>query len=196
MHDEQINFCQETKKKFPHFFKNKRVLDVGSLNVNGTNERYFDNCEYIGIDVAPGPNVDVVTLGHLYDPDELFDTIISSECFEHDMYYEKTFQNIIKILKPGGLFLFTCAAPGRDEHGTARTRPEDSPLTSTVLSQFPYFEKWSNYYRNISKKDLNKALDLKKIFSKYYVDEHHEILIDPVRQINDLYFWGIKKHKK
>lgn len=188
MHEEQVDFCKSIKNRFPEFFKNKRVLDVGSLSVNGDNRYLFYNCEYIGVDVAPGKNVDVVTPGHLYDaPDGSFDFVISTECFEHDMFYKQTMKNIIRLLKSGGMFMFTCAAPGREEHGTARTRPEDSPLTSSIN------EEWSNYYHNVSEKDLEEALDLQEIFSDYFVDEHHEIKLAPTRYINDLYFWGIKK---
>jgi len=188
MHDEQINFCKFIKKKFPDYFVNKKVVDIGSLDVNGNNRYLFSGGSYIGIDVAPGKNVDIVTPGHLYGADdESFDVIISTECFEHDMYYKKTLQNIVRLLKSGGMFLFTCAAPGREEHGTQRTRPEDSPLTSTIN------EEWSNYYHNVSEKDLKRALDLDDMFEKYSVDEHHEIKLTPTRYINDLYFWGIKK---
>ena len=60
----------------------------------------------MGLDVGEGPNVDVVTPGHLYDgEDESFDVIISTEVFEHDMFYEKTINNIIRMLKPNGIFI-------------------------------------------------------------------------------------------
>jgi len=190
MHEEQMDFCWKIKKKFPNHFRNKKVLDVGSLDVNGTNERFFQNCNYIGLDIAKGPNVDVVSLGHLYDaPDESFETIISTECFEHDMYYKETWKNIIRLLKPGGMFLFTCAAPGRFEHGTARTRPEDSPLTAKAN------EEWSNYYHNITGKELEDTIDLAEVFQNYDIEEYHKILVGPFRTLHDLYFWGIKKDK-
>jgi cyclopropane fatty-acyl-phospholipid synthase-like methyltransferase len=50
-----------------------------------------------------------------------FDTIISSECFEHDPEYKESFIKIYNMLKPDGLFCFTCASTGRNEHGTRRT---------------------------------------------------------------------------
>lgn len=188
MHEEQVGFCKSVKNKLPQYFENKKVLDVGSLDVNGNNRYLFSNCSYIGVDVGAGKNVDVVTPGHLYDaPDESFDVVVSTECFEHDMYYQETWKNIIRMLKSGGLFLFTCAAPGRDEHGTQRTRPQDSPLTSAIN------QEWANYYRNISEKDFRDVFDLNSVFSSYEIDEHHEIKINPIRSINDLYFWGIKK---
>jgi len=188
MHDEQMDFCRKVKAKFPEQFTNKKVLDVGSLDVNGNNRYLFTNSEYTGLDVGAGKNVDIVTPGHLYDvPEGTYDFVISTECFEHDMYFRETIKNIIRMLAPGGMFLFTCAAPGRDEHGTQRTRPQDSPLTSVIS------EEWSNYYHNVSEQDLRNVVDLKSTFSKYDVDEHHEIKGNPFRSINDLYFWGIKQ---
>ena len=87
-HKEQINYVNKVKNKFPEYFKNKKVLDIGSLDVNGNNRFLFDNCNYIGLDVGDGNNVDVVCPGHKYDaPSEFFDVIISTEVFEHDLYY-------------------------------------------------------------------------------------------------------------
>lgn len=186
-HIEQIDFCKSVKQKFPQYFKNKKVLDVGSLDVNGTNRYLFENCEYTGIDVGPGKNVDVVMPIHLYKCDFQYDFIVSTECFEHDMYFKESFKNILSLLKSGGMFMFTCAAPGREEHGTRKTTPENSPLT-TVHSE----ENWNEYYHNISEQDLREYLDLNE-FSNYFIDEHHEMKVLPVRFINDLYFWGIKK---
>ena len=40
------------------------VLDIGSLDVNGNNRCHFiEPREYVGVDVGPGANVDVVSLG-------------------------------------------------------------------------------------------------------------------------------------
>jgi len=187
-HEEQIWYCESIRDKFPGNFKNKIVLDVGSLDINGNNKYLFTNCDYIGLDVGPGPNVDIVSPCHLYEKeDETFDTIISTNCFEHDMHWRESFKKIVKLLKPNGMFLFSCAAPGMIEHGTFRTTPENSPLTTQIG------EEWGNYYRNISEKDLREVLNLEEIFQKYMVDEHHEIQLNPLRSLNDLYFFGIKK---
>ena len=90
-HTEQRNFCKSVKAKYPDFFKNKKVLDIGSLDINGSNRDLFENCDYIGLDVGEGKNVDIISIGHLFNgPDNHFDTIISTEVFEHDMFYEET----------------------------------------------------------------------------------------------------------
>ena len=59
---------------------------------------------YIGVDLKPGKNVDIVSKGHeLNFPDESFDLIISTECFEHDHYYKKTLPNILRMINRDNL---------------------------------------------------------------------------------------------
>lgn len=179
-HKEQTDYCQKIKNKFPHFFKNKKVLDVGSLDINGCNRSLFEESEYTGLDIGEGKNVDVVCIGHEFNaPDNTYDTIISTECFEHDMYYDKTIKNIIRMLKPDGLFLFTCATTGRVEHGTQKSETGSAPLLQN-------YDNWSNYYKNLTQEDIEKILDLKEIFSEF------EFQVNTVSC--DLYFYGIK-HK-
>lgn len=187
MHKEQQDYCLSVKKKYPDYFKDKKVLDIGSLDINGNNRYLFSNCEYTGLDVGEGKNVDIVMPGHKYDaPNESYDFIISTECFEHDMYWEKTIQNAIRLLKSGGMFLFSCAAPGRAEHGTRKTSPHNSPLTQVD-------EEWSDYYKNLGEKHIRDKFNLDEIFVDYEIKERHEIRIPWSYNINDLYFYGIKK---
>ena len=176
-HPQQQYFCEKVKLQHPQFFSNKKVLDVGSLDINGNNRFLFEDCDYTGIDVGEGPNVDLVSLAHEYDaPDDYYDVVISTECFEHDMHYDKSILNIIRVLSPGGLFLFTCATEGREEHGTARTKPEDAPLLSG---------EWSDYYKNLTEQDIRNVINIDDIFSHYSFEVNSESF--------DLYFWGIKK---
>lgn len=185
-HTQQANFCRSVRDAFPKFFSGVLVLDIGSLDINGNNQFLFsEDCLYLGVDVALGKNVDIVTPGHLLNlPSATFDVIISTECLEHDRYYIQTLQNIERLLKPGGLFLMTCATTGRKEHGTLRTSPSDAPLLQLVGNE------WSNYYKNITESDIRAAIDVDHSFANYKFsvgDETH-----------DLYFYGIKcgKHQK
>lgn len=178
-HLQQKNFCEKVKRSLPQYFSGVNVLDVGSLDINGNNRYLFSDYNYTGIDIAPGRNVDAVSKGHEWNaPDESYDVIISSECFEHDMYYPQTLSNIVRMLKPSGLFLFTCATTGRPEHGTRRTSQQDSPFTASL-------DDWCDYYKNLTEKDIREVLDIEKIFSSHYFE------IEPF--ICDLYFFGIKK---
>lgn len=180
-HDSERNFCIYVKNIYPDFFINKQILDCGSLDINGNNRFLFENCEYIGIDVGEGPNVDIVSLIHEFNyPKQYFDTIISTECFEHDIYYKKSLKNICRLLKPCSLFLFTCATTGRAEHGTQYKSPQSSPFTSMTKNK-----KWNIYYKNLIEDDIREAINIDKIFKIYEFktnDDNH-----------DLYFWGIKK---
>lgn len=178
-HPDQQKYCKEVKSKFSNFFKNVKVLEMGSLDVNGNNRHLFENCNYIGLDVAEGKNVDIVCVAHEYDAEnESFDTIISTNALEHDMYYELTLKKMVSLLKPGGFLLFSVANT-HGEHGTKRKNPQDSNTTKMD-------ETWANYYKNLTPEDIRKVLNLDEIFSKYKM------------QINrkDLTFWGIKKEKK
>ena len=173
-HREQREWCELVKYAHPEFFIGTNVLDIGSLDINGNNRYLFEQCDYTGIDIGHGPNVDVVCSGHLFKSDDLFDVVISTECFEHDEYWEQTLKNVINnLLKEGGLFLFSCAAPGRPEHGTKKTSPKDSPFTT-------------DYYRNLSEADIRSVLDCDNIFSNYKFKTRKEFP-------QDLYFYGIKK---
>jgi SAM-dependent methyltransferase len=173
-HQEQVEWCKLVKHAHPEFFIGTKVLDIGSLDINGNNRYLFEQCDYTGIDIGDGLNVDVVCSGHLFKSNDLFDVVISTECFEHDEYWELTLKNVINnLLKDGGLFLFSCAAPGRPEHGTKKTSPKDSPFTT-------------DYYRNLSEEDIRSVLDCDNIFSNYKFKTRKEFP-------QDLYFYGIKK---
>lgn len=140
-HPDQVHFLKLAKRGLPAFFTGQRVLEVGSLDVNGAARSFFQDCQYIGLDVGEGPGVDVPVPGEVYDaPDGSFDVVLSCECMEHNPEWAATTSNMLRMLRPGGLFLLTCAGPGRKEHGTARTTPGSSPLT---------VEAGQNYYQNL-----------------------------------------------
>lgn len=173
-HVAQEEFCKKIKELFPIYFKNKKVLDCGSLDVNGNNKYLFESCEYTGIDIGEGKNVDVVSMIHRFKGK--FDVIISTECFEHDLYYKLSLQNIVRMLKDNGLFLFTCATEGRGEHGTLR---KDS-WTAPFLAEIP---EWQNYYKNLTENDIREVINMED-FKECKFEINGE----------DLYFWGIKNH--
>lgn len=118
-HYQQQDFCNAVKMQYPSYFSDAKVLDIGSLDVNGNNRYLFTDSEYTGLDIAEGANVDLVCKAHEYDaPEGSYSFVISTECFEHDPYYKKTILNAIRLLKSGGALLFTCATDPRLEHGT------------------------------------------------------------------------------
>ena len=80
-----------------------------------------------------------------------------------------------KLLKSGGIFLFTCAAPGRPEHGTLKSSSEAAPFVCEL----------HDYYKNLSEIDIRKVIHVDNLFSKYDFFQRDDV--------QDLYFYGIKK---
>jgi hypothetical protein len=173
-HPVQWLWCEKIKKDHPSYFQNKRVLDIGSLDINGNNRYLFEGGDYIGLDLVPGPNVDVVSIAHMYKPSALFDVIISTNALEHDLYWRQTLCAMLTFLKPVGLMFFSVASSW-PEHGTKRAVPEHSGTSQMG-------PEWENYYQNLHEMDIAEGLDLNK-FYRYQISTF----------ANDLRFWGIKK---
>ena len=189
-HKDQRLFVEKVKSKFPKYFNQVRVLDCGSLDINGNIKDLFTNSEYCGIDNHKGPNVLWnIPLHHIRervlsrDPlfkfldtpgDEIntFDTVISCEMLEHDYYWERSLKKMYTLTKPQGLFLFTCAGYNRREHG---------------VEEFASDPKMS-HYENITVSHLVKALDLEFLFLDFNVEYKSS-----GEEMGDLYFWGIKR---
>jgi SAM-dependent methyltransferase len=169
-------FIEILAENLPVYFQDARVLEIGSLDINGSIRGFFTRCEYIGIDVAGGKGVDVVCHGEDYlAPDGTFDHVVSCEAMEHNPAWKETFANMIRLCRPGGLVTVTCATTGRREHGTARSSPESSPLTVA---------KGWDYYRNLTTRDFMKALPFGEHFSRFRF--FHDW------PVNNLYFAGIR----
>lgn len=173
-----MRFVMRVMGKYPDSFMENKVLEVGSLNINGSVRGFFFNpLEYVGCDVGPGPGVDIVCPGEdLTFPDGYFDTVISTEMMEHNPNWIKTFENMYRMLRPGGLMVMTCAGPGRPEHGTTRSDIGSSPLTVA---------KGWDYYRNLSEEDFREHFD----FDANYLE--YEFEYEP--WAFDQYFVGVKR---
>ena len=169
-HQSQIDFVAGVKNRFPDYFIDKKVLEIGSLDINGSIRIFFDTPSYIGVDVGEGRGVDVVARGEdLVFPTSYFDVVASCECFEHNEQWVKTFENMVRMAK--GLVFFSCATTGRPEHGTGRTSRADNPFLG-------------DYYLNQTEQDFRDKCDLSK-FEQY----EFSTCDSPA----DLYFWGLCK---
>jgi hypothetical protein len=180
MHPQATDFIIFVKSILRDYFINKNVLDVGSGDINGNNRFLFENCSYEGNDVTEANNVTIVSkTKDLSFDNNHFDTIISTECFEHDPEYKESLLKIYEMLKPNGLFLFTCASTGREEHGTINYLPNSSYGTIANLTDM------INYYKNLTEIEINEVLNLSELFSSW--DTYYNC------ESFDLYFVGIKK---
>ena len=64
MHPANEAWWRQVREIYPHVFSRRRVLEVGSRDVNGSVRQFFDGGEYVGVDWRPGPCVDLVLLAH------------------------------------------------------------------------------------------------------------------------------------
>ena len=176
-HADQFEFVRTVKQHLPAFFEGVSVLEIGSLDINGSVRSFFTAGSYTGIDVAAGPGVDEVCQGQVVShPSGTFDVVISCECLEHNPFWVETVSNMFRMAKPGGLAIISCATTGRAEHGTTRTSDGDSPLSISI--------GWE-YYRNISISEFRRTFGL-----DYWFDE---FLLLANWHNCDLYFVGVKK---
>lgn len=100
----------------------KSVLEVGSLDVNGSPRRIIEPLEpssYIGVDVRSGPKVDLVCdasdLVSVFGS-ERFDLVVSTEMLEHAKDWRLAVTSMKLVLAPGGLLLITTRSPGFPRH--------------------------------------------------------------------------------
>lgn len=110
---------QNAKRFFETYVTKKKekikILEIGSY-IGGFNIRSLanNNTEYIGVDLGPGPGVDIVLEDQYVLPfdDNTFDFVISSSCFEHSEFFWLNFLEIIRVLKSDGLFYLNAPSDG------------------------------------------------------------------------------------
>ena len=142
MHQAVNKFLENLKQKYPQYFKGKKVLEMGSLDINGTPRYLFEDCAYVGVDRTAGAGVDVVGNAHEINGD--YDVVITTEMLEHDKYARQSIINGYELTRE--IFIATCANMGR----------------------LPHYEHTGedNHYKNISREfieDIAKQLKIKKI---------------------------------
>lgn len=97
-----------------------RILEIGSRDVTGIVRKgqFPKAAEYVGFDILPGNNVDVVGDAHHlsdYVKKDHFDAVFSTSVYEHLLFPWKVSMEINRVLKVGGL-VFTTTHPAWPEH--------------------------------------------------------------------------------
>jgi len=94
---------------------------------------------YVGVDIAEGPNVDVVADAATWQCDLAeVDTVVCCETLEHTPEAQMICYNAWRMLDSGGVFLVTTAGEGRAEHSAV----DGGPLRD------------GEFYRNVSRDQL------------------------------------------
>ena len=130
-----------------------KVLDVGSLDINGTIKELFEKhgLEYAGIDMRKGPNVGLVLNAHdIKDKldENSFDVVCCFDTLEHDDKFWITLENMRWVLKEGGYLLIAVPGSGCPKHDY----PQDywRFMENGVES---FFEGMTDFYIEVQKDD-------------------------------------------
>lgn len=120
------------------------VLDIGGRDLNGTNRDAFPSVtEWVSVDLRPGPAVDIVADAADLDLGRTFDVVVCTEVLEHAERWAEIVGTAADHLTSGGLFIVTCAGPGRAPH---------SGIEATGIQE-------GEYYANVSADDLSTAME-------------------------------------
>lgn len=147
-----------------------QVLEIGSRDINGSPRECFTASRhpirYTGLDIAPGPGVDVVADGATWDGLVRFDLVICAEVLEHASNWRGIIANASKLLSPGGEFIGTAAGEGRQPHSAV----DGEHLTVWNNASTVFLPVGSEFYENITYHPLTDALAASGF--KYYSVEH------------------------
>lgn len=98
-------------------------LDVGGADVNGSVRDQLPEVQWIGLDIAPAPGVQIVADAATWrlpvNNDSAFDIVIATELFEHTASWPEIIQTMALALRKDGpqILVATCASTGRAPHG-------------------------------------------------------------------------------
>jgi SAM-dependent methyltransferase len=115
MHQSSLSHVQDLLSRYA--IHAGTVVDIGSMDVNGTYRDLFPAYRYIGIDMEPGPGVDIVARKPYRYPlsSGSVDLVISGQAFEHMEFFWSGWLDMCRIVKPGGL-IFLLAPSRGPEH--------------------------------------------------------------------------------
>lgn len=82
------------------------VLEVGSYDVNGSVRDLFPD-PYLGVDLRPGPGVDLVADAGMTELERKFNALVCVETLEHCRYPVDVLANMCRAALPGAVFIGT-----------------------------------------------------------------------------------------
>lgn len=119
MHYSALQNCQQFFESYGESINiispNAHVVEIGSQDVNGSLRTLCpEHFKYTGVDFVAGKGVDLI----LDDPytlpfeSESVDVVLSSSCFEHSEMFWLLYIEIMRILKPTGVFYLNVPSNG------------------------------------------------------------------------------------
>jgi len=224
MHDSAIESLKDFKKNYLDLIQTDheiQVVEIGSYSINSNIKPIFDNkFKYTGLDIKKGPNVDLVLSDSYKLPfdDNTIDAIISISTFEHTDFFWLTYLEILRALKPQGLFFLNVPSnahyhrhPGDswrfypDSANSLEKWGKKNNYNCQVLEHFTNHETgidvWNDYV-SITIKDANfkkgyksRIIHSKKNFTNGRTDKSFD-LIHYSKISQDQNNWGWKIYYK
>ena len=202
MHPTAMNNCKSFFDAYSKSFlpsKETKVVEIGSQDVNGSLRSVAPiEFEYVGVDFQAATGVDIV----LDDPyslpfeSESVDIVLSSSCFEHSEMFWLVFLEVMRILKPAGVFYLNAPSAGSfhrypvdcwrfyPDSGRAMVSwSKRNNINAQLLES--YIQKggtWQDFVgvfvkdNRYSTKFPNRILDTKKDFENGLIDDRGEFL--------------------
>lgn len=135
------------------------VVELGSRDVNGGVRNLFPDAKsYLGIDIDPGPDIDLVIDAADWVPDKKYCCVVSTETFEHTPRWPEILLVAATAITPDGVVLITCATSPRRPH-------------SAQIDEHP--PKRGEYYGNVSPADFLQAARKAGLKPDISVDHAH-----------------------
>jgi hypothetical protein len=113
MHTEAMDFVKAQVASYGPF---GRVVEFGSQDINGSVRELFGDAEYLGIDVVPGPGVDLVADAAEWKTRRKYDCVVCCEVFEHTPRWPMILERAYEALRLKGLLILTAATDPREPH--------------------------------------------------------------------------------
>jgi SAM-dependent methyltransferase len=151
-------------------FVRGKVLDVGAGSFDRYSE-FFSADSYTRMEIEAGPGIDVVgTVYAIPFPDNSFDTLVSTQVFEHLARPTDAAQELFRVLKPGGYVVLT--APQANE---LHEEPHDyfrytsyglTSLFTTAGFEVVKMLKRGGYHALIAQMRIRFAIDHYQLYSR------------------------------
>jgi hypothetical protein len=144
MHESVLAFC--SRVILPNEVEGKSVLEVGSAMINGSVRPQLEAMKparYIGIDLAPGPGVDVVCAVENLPADVDADLVVSCEMLEHAENWKAAFRRMAAAAR--STLVLTARGPGFPYHNPPdhwRFTPSDLWRASLLCGLWPVYVGW------------------------------------------------------
>jgi SAM-dependent methyltransferase len=193
--------AEQNAKRFFETYVNEgsNILEIGS-NLSTFNIRSLSpkDSKYIGVDLIQGRGVDIVLTDPYQLPfeDNSFDFVISSSCFEHSEFFWLTYIEIMRVLKPSGLFYLNAPSNG-DFHRFPVDCWRFFPDSGSALSNWGKRNGYDNEVleQYTSNKDKDIWCDYVSIFIKdvKLIDKYTNRIIN---NFNDFTNGSIYPHKE